>query len=96
MKKEFPDSWVYLWMGIGCFMLLLLAPFLSTAVDRLAYYTLPMQLAIWPRLIFIMSHDILKIYTALLVLFTYLMILFVWLNFATHSFAWIPYKTIFG
>ena len=96
LKAEFPDTWVYLWMGIGCFGLLLLAPYLSTAVDRLAYYTLPMQLAIWPRAIYVMRHEVMKTYTVILVLFTYLMILYVWLNFANHSWAWIPYQTIFG
>jgi hypothetical protein len=96
LRALFPDNWIYLWMGVGCFMLLLLAPFLSTAVDRLAYYTLPMQLAIWPRVIYLIQHEAMKAYIAILVLFTYLMILFVWLNFANHSWAWIPYKTIFG
>jgi len=96
LNEEFSDSWVYLWMGIGCFLLLLLAPFLSTAVDRLAYYTIPMQLAIWPRVIYVIQHPTIKIYISLLVIFTYLMILYVWLNFANHSWAWIPYQTIFG
>lgn len=61
----------------------------STAVDRIALYLMPMQLAILSRVPnFILGKNIGKVaiiaYSAA--------ILFVWLNFASHAEYWLPYK----
>lgn len=65
----------------------------STAVDRLALYLIPLQLFVWshfPDVIGKLGKQ--NLIPVLMVLFLYALVLFVWLNFANHSQAWIPYK----
>lgn len=94
LNERFPDTWIYLWISIGTMILFILAPSFSTLADRLAYYTIPLQLAIWPRIIFVQKNQLIKQYFTLSVMFGYLAMLYVWLNFANHSWAWIPYQMI--
>ena len=89
----FDEGEIRIWRNFSLAALVLLV-FLfttpsSTAVDRIALYILPLQIAIMSRLnIAYMSHDLGKIviigYAAL--------VLFVWLNFAVHAAAWVPYQ----
>ncbi len=63
----------------------------STAVDRIALYVLPLQMAVLARLPFILnSHNQAKI----LLLIGSAAVLFVWLNFAFNAYAWIPYRMV--
>jgi hypothetical protein len=71
------------------FLAMLLVLPSSTAVDRLALYVIPLQLAILSRVPRAFdSSGVLRIavmtYSAL--------VLFVWLNFAKHAHAWLPYQ----
>lgn len=65
----------------------------TTAVDRLALYLIPLQLAVFSRL-----PDAFPIQgrpnaqVLLLVLIYCAAIQFVWLNYATHAVLWLPYK----
>jgi hypothetical protein len=86
-----------LWTAISIlalfFIWILWASPSSTAVDRMALYLIPLQLFVW-------SHfpDALgmpgkrNLSYVIIVLFIYAFVLFVWLNFATHSQSWVPYK----
>ena len=61
----------------------------STAVDRIALYILPLQIAVMSRLnLAYVSHNLGRVvvigYAAL--------VLFVWLNFAVHAAGWVPYR----
>jgi len=94
LNKNFPDTWVYLWFGIATIILILLTPNFSTMADRLAYYTIPIQFAIWPRIIAVQKNQLIKEYIAISIILAYLLILIVWLNFANHAFAWIPYDIV--
>lgn len=83
-----------LWMWIAAFAILCLplVPLASTAVDRVALYLIPIQLfafARLPRLV-----DSTRSRTALVVgaVAYYAAVLFVWLNYATHAYAWLPYQ----
>lgn len=71
--------------------LLILLPS-STAVDRVALYLLPIQLAVIPRLLRGLGTEMFG--KLALVLYCFL-IQFVWLNFAAHARYWIPYQTVF-
>ena len=66
----------------------------STAVDRLALYLIPLQLFVGSRLpdtrLWGLSS---QSWTQLLVLFS-LAVLLVWLNFAAHAYAWLPYRNL--
>jgi hypothetical protein len=65
----------------------------TTAVDRMALYLLPLQLVVFAHLPDALgrrggSNTGL---TSLVLLF-YGAVLFVWLNYASHAFAWLPYR----
>lgn len=68
-------------------VLLLVLPS-STAVDRLALYIMPLQMAVLSRVPNVVGS---RQGTVLVVLYS-LAIQFVWLNFATHAEFWLPYK----
>jgi hypothetical protein len=70
---------------------------LSTALDRMALYIIPLQLVLFAHL-----PDAIGAFgrrnqaIVALILLYYATILFVWLNFATHSTYWVPYQMGIG
>lgn len=66
---------------------------LSTALDRMALYIIPLQLVVFAHL-----PDAIGAFgrrnqaIVALILLYYATVLFVWLNFATHSRYWVPYQ----
>lgn len=61
----------------------------TTVVDRLSLYLIPLQLAVLPRLAYLLrarnfGRFLIIVYSAL--------VLFVWLNFAVHADYWLPYR----
>lgn len=66
----------------------------STSVDRIALYLLPLQLAVWPRIIYLAGtrhRDLL----ALGVIAGYGITLHIWLNYAKNIWMWVPFKHLF-
>ncbi|WP_027715123.1 EpsG family protein [Desulfuromonas sp. TF] len=65
----------------------------STAIDRVALLMLPVQLAVFSHVPEVFgakrSSNILFV---LAVLLYYALVQFVWLNYATHAYAWLPYQ----
>lgn len=61
----------------------------STAVDRLALYLIPLQLFVWSRLPGVMARG--RAWNKYVIVYS-LAVLLVWLLFADHSFAWLPYQ----
>ncbi|MBA3666261.1 MAG: EpsG family protein [Sphingomonas sp.] len=61
----------------------------STAVDRLALYLIPLQVAVLPRTVRLFRGQ--EIGTFLVLAYSFA-VLFVWLNFADHSKYWLPYR----
>lgn len=62
----------------------------STAVDRIALYLIPVQLFVWSRvpLVWAEKHQMIRQY----VVAYSLAVMLVWLFFADHSYAWLPYQ----
>ena len=80
--------------AMGCAVALVLLPSNSTAVDRIALYVIPLQLAVGTRL---PGTQLLGLSPAQILYFVLgfcLAVEFVWLNFATHSSGWLPYKSV--
>jgi hypothetical protein len=74
--------------AFGFLILLLVLPS-STAVDRLALYVIPLQLAVLSRV----PGTIMAQLPGKLAIITYsFAVMFVWLNFAIHAAYWLPYK----
>ncbi len=65
----------------------------TTAVDRVALYMLPIQLVVFSHLpdVFGRSANIRAVLVYAVVAY-YAFVHFVWLNFATHAHAWLPYR----
>lgn len=92
----FPSSldsyWYIMSLGSVLLTIILFATDLSTAIDRVALYLLPIQIAVFSSLPDVLSKR--KFDVSLLVIFVLLyhfLVLVVWLLFASHSDAWVPY-----
>ena len=83
------------WMSVGAltFILLLAVSPSSTAVDRLALYWIPLQLFVWSRLPQAMGQHAgtRRQWVAVVIVYAFA-VQFVWLFYADHSYAWLPYK----
>lgn len=79
---------LFSYAALACLAMLLVLPS-STAVDRLALYLLPLQVAVFTRATTIFTTQGLG--RTLVVLYA-LAVQFVWLNFATHAQYWVPYR----
>lgn len=82
-----------LWL---CLSLLAMAciPFLevsATAIDRLALYFIPLQAVVFARLPMLARDTRQRTAIVLGIVGYYAAVQFVWLNFAQHAFAWLPY-----
>jgi hypothetical protein len=74
--------------ALGLLAALLLTPS-TTAVDRMALYLFPLQLAVLARLPFLISEGAAKLF----VIAYALLIQTVWLNYAVHAEEWLPYQS---
>ena len=83
-----------LWLWIAAFALICLplVPLASTAVDRVALYLIPIQLFVFARLPRLAQSTQTRTLLIVGAVAYYATVLFVWLNFATHAFAWLPYQ----
>lgn len=83
------------WMSFGgvAFIGLLAVSPSSTAVDRVALYWIPLQLYVWSRWPAAMArgHNEQLPWVVGVLLYTFA-VQFVWLFFADHSWAWVPYQ----
>lgn len=93
-KRSYPDYKFWFWIALGSIVFVTLVGFASTAVDRVALYFIPIQLVVFSRLPYLARRQISPSVTKVLIVIGYALVLFVWLNFATHSFAWIPYQNL--
>jgi hypothetical protein len=93
MTSEDRTFWVWMSWGALAFVGLLVASPSSTAVDRVALYWIPLQLFVLSRLPDVLGRPNGKNGVWVLAVVAYSgAVLFVWLVFATHSFAWLPYQ----
>lgn len=66
---------------------------LSTALDRMALYIIPLQLFVFahlPDALGVLGRRNQNIVAA--IIFYYALVMFIWLNFAVHSRYWVPYQ----
>ncbi len=77
-------------LALGFIVLLLLSPS-STAVDRMALYIIPLQIVVLSRLPDVLQSRKSREITLGVVAYS-AAVQFVWLNFAGHAEAWVPYQ----
>jgi hypothetical protein len=74
--------------SVALFVLVLVTPS-TTAVDRVALYILPIQIAVLSRV----PGGLMKEFSGKLAIIAYsFAVQFVWLNFAAHADFWVPYR----
>lgn len=78
-------------LALACIPLVLLS---STATDRVALYLIPIQLFVFARLPFVVREPQHRALVVLAVVGYYTLVQTVWLFFASHAFAWLPYQNI--
>jgi hypothetical protein len=66
----------------------------STTVDRLTLYIYPLQMISYSHLLTRVKESSLRFFLWLIIFLVYLFILIVWLLFAQHKDAWVPYKNL--
>jgi hypothetical protein len=89
------DRTFWIWMSLGglAFVVLLVASPSSTAVDRVALYWIPLQLFVLSRLPEVLGRQSGKNTFWVGAVMAYsAAVLFVWLVFAKHAAAWLPYQ----
>jgi hypothetical protein len=80
------------WLSVLALVCIPLVAASSTATDRVALYLIPLQLYVFARLPGITRDPALQKLIIVSVVGYYALVQFVWLNFATHAFAWLPYQ----
>ena len=93
-KGEFNDERLWLIFSIVSIVLLPIAFFYSTFVDRVAIYFLPIQLVVFSRIPILIESSYNRTLFIFGVIFIYVSTLFVWLNFGNFSSYWLPYQNI--
>ena len=83
---------LWVWMAIFSLLTIPLVSVSSTAVDRVALYFIPIQLMAFSRLPFLVKTQSQQQMVIFGIAVYYGAVQFVWLNFAGHAFAWLPYK----
>jgi len=76
------------------FLFLAIATSATTLFDRLSLYIYPLQLVVLNRILILEKNIYLKYIYFLGIIFTYSLLLIIWLNLASHRYAWIPYDNI--
>lgn len=85
---------LWFWMSVlalACIPLVLLS---STATDRVALYLIPIQLFVFARLPFVVHEPQQRALLVVGVVGYYTLVQAVWLFFASHAFAWLPYQNV--
>lgn len=67
---------------------------ISTAIDRINIYFIPIQLYVWSRLPLVISDRMTRTLVIVSIIFVYGISFLVWLNWADNSGNWIPYNSI--
>lgn len=83
---------IWRWMAIISIATVFLLPVSPTAVDRMALYFIPLQIVVFASLPRTSSNVQYRTLIVLGAIFYYASVQFVWLNFASHAGAWIPYQ----
>lgn len=94
-RHRFAMTWqqhkLWFWvsaLSLACLPLVFYAP---TPVDRVALYFMPIQIVVWSYFPTLFAGSAFGIARVAIIVF-YGIVQFVWLNYASHAFAWLPYK----
>ena len=83
---------LWVWMAVFSLACIPLIGVSSTAVDRVALYFMPIQIYVFSRVHRLFGDQLFKTVAVVGVVLGYGLVQWVWLNYATHAFAWLPYQ----
>lgn len=92
-KRAFDDEYLYFWFAMAALACIPMLSITSTAVDRMALYILPLQIAVFSRIPLLVGKGN-RTLMSVGVVAGYALVLGVWLNYAAHSRCWIPYQNV--
>jgi len=93
-STRYSDAGLWTIFSVVSLVMLPLTVVISTTIDRMALYFLPMQLVVFSRAPLLIESTYSRTLFVLSVLFLYIATLFVWLNFGNFSSYWLPYQNI--
>ena len=88
------NSDIWTWLALASIGSLFFVGYFSSAVDRIGFYLIPLQLYVWSRVPFLFSDSVIRGAVVVGICLTYAAAFFVWLNFADHAYFWVPYQTV--
>ena len=92
IKMISTDYKIIKWMAIASVVAIPALSLSTTLVDRLGLYLMPLQVALWPRLIAVQRTELLRSIWASMIIVFYGLVLFVFFNFAINAHHWLPYQ----
>ena len=92
IKMISTDYKIMKWMAIACLVAIPALSIGPTLIDRLGLYLMPVQVALWPRLIAVQRTTLLRSSWAAMIVSFYGLVLYVFFHYAVHSHLWIPYR----
>ena len=93
-SEKYDDTRLWIIFTIVSLVMLPLALVISTTIDRMALYFLPMQFIILSRTPTLIISTYNRTIFILGVLIFYIVAMFVWLNFGNFSTYWLPYQNL--
>ncbi len=93
-SEKYSDTRLWTIFSVVSLVMLPLAFIISTTIDRMALYFIPMQLVIFSRTPLFIINSYNRTLFILSILFLYCAALFVWLNFGNFSSHWQPYQNL--
>lgn len=94
LKLSPEENRLWFWMSVLALVCIPLVLLSSTATDRVALYLIPIQLFVFSRLPFVMQEPQHRALIVMGVVGYYTLVQTVWLFFASHAFAWLPYQNV--
>ena len=92
IKRISPDYKIIKWLAIAALLSVALLSISTTLADRFALYLMPLQVALWPRLVAVQTTMLMRSTWTSVIIVYYSLVLFIWLNFAIHAPYWVPYR----
>ena len=91
MSTDRGDYSLIKWLSIVTLLSLPALLYSYTMTDRMGIYLMPVQLAIWPRIIAVLETKLERSFMTSNVIAFYGLVLYVFFHYANHAHFWVPY-----
>ena len=92
--KSFDNQMLWAAIAVASIISLHFVGHISTAIDRINIYFIPIQLYVWSRIPLVISDRMTRTLVILAIISIYGGSFLVWLNWADNSGNWIPYSSL--